>query len=114
MSTRSLSWYPVSWSRTFMSLGIPIAISGAPRPNRSQGSDDPPTSRIRRRGCAMRGDLNVETMAPQKRPPGSPATGETLPAVTAPSPLAPASRADEALIAVLLQNGLLTAEQVQA
>jgi type IV pilus assembly protein PilB len=55
----------------------------------------------------------VETTAPQKRPPGSPATPETLPAVSASTELSATSRHDEALIAVLVKNGLLTADQVQ-
>jgi len=53
-------------------------------------------------------------MAPQKRTPETPAIEENLPAMSAKNELAPTSPADEALIAVMLKNGLVTAEQVQA
>jgi type II secretory ATPase GspE/PulE/Tfp pilus assembly ATPase PilB-like protein len=56
----------------------------------------------------------VETTAPQKRAPAPPVAEETLHVQSAKNELAPASRNDEGLVAVMLKTGMVTAEQVQA
>jgi type II secretory ATPase GspE/PulE/Tfp pilus assembly ATPase PilB-like protein len=58
---------------------------------------------------------DVETTAAQNRLPGNPASLETLPVAIGPAApeLAPATPSDAGLVAVLLKNGLVTADQVQ-
>jgi type IV pilus assembly protein PilB len=65
---------------------------------------------------------DVDSTVPPKRAPGAPAADEALPAapsptLTTPTPtaeLTPTTPGDSALVAVLLKNGLITADQAQS